>query len=103
MLVLFWKGKESDRHNDNRPAHPNNERSRHNNEKDRIRRPRYQRLGRSLPWAGCPRSNRHSRRWATRLGFSGLTKIGIDHLNWLDDIRPKAKVPMVDTRVQQSR
>jgi hypothetical protein len=32
-----------------------------------------------------------------------VTKIGIDHLNWLDDIRPKAKVPMVDTRVQQSR
>jgi hypothetical protein len=31
------------------------------------------------------------------------TKIGIDHLNWLDDIRPKVKVPKVDTSVQQSR
>jgi hypothetical protein len=31
------------------------------------------------------------------------TKIGIDHLNWLDDIRPKVKVPRVDTSVQQRR
>jgi hypothetical protein len=30
-------------------------------------------------------------------------KNGVDHLNWLDDIRPKVKVPMVDTSVQQSR
>jgi hypothetical protein len=28
------------------------------------------------------------------------TKIGIDHLNWLDDIRPKVNVPDVDTNVQ---
>jgi hypothetical protein len=28
------------------------------------------------------------------------TKIGIDHLNWLDDIRPKVMVPNVDTGVQ---
>jgi hypothetical protein len=28
------------------------------------------------------------------------TKIGIDHLNWLDDIRPKVNVPNVDTTVQ---
>jgi hypothetical protein len=28
------------------------------------------------------------------------TKIGIDHLNWLDDIRPKVNVPKVDTNVQ---
>jgi hypothetical protein len=31
------------------------------------------------------------------------TKMGIDHLNWLDDIRQKVKVPMVDTSVRQSR
>jgi len=31
------------------------------------------------------------------------TKIGVDHLEWLDDIRPKVNVPMVDTSVQQSR
>jgi hypothetical protein len=31
------------------------------------------------------------------------TKIGVDHLNWLDDIRPKVNVPRVDTSVQQSR
>ena len=31
------------------------------------------------------------------------TKTGIDHLDWLDDIRPEVKVPMVDTSVQQSR
>jgi hypothetical protein len=30
-------------------------------------------------------------------------KKGVDHLEWLDDIRPKAKVPMVDTSVRQSR
>lgn len=28
------------------------------------------------------------------------TKIGIDHLDWLDDIRPKVMVPNVDTDVQ---
>jgi hypothetical protein len=28
------------------------------------------------------------------------TKIGIDHLNWLDDIRPTVNVPNVDTTVQ---
>jgi hypothetical protein len=28
------------------------------------------------------------------------TKIGIDHLDWLDDIRPKVNVPQVDTSVQ---
>jgi hypothetical protein len=28
------------------------------------------------------------------------TKIGIDHLDWLDDIRPKAMVPNVDTSVR---
>jgi hypothetical protein len=31
------------------------------------------------------------------------TKIGIDHLEWLDEISPKVNVPMVDTSVQQSR
>lgn len=31
------------------------------------------------------------------------SKNGNDHLEWLDRIRPKAKVPMVDTSVQQSR
>jgi hypothetical protein len=31
------------------------------------------------------------------------TRTGIDHLDWLDDIKPKAKVPMVDTSVRQSR
>jgi len=31
------------------------------------------------------------------------TKMGVDHLQWLDDIRPKVNVPMVDTSVQQSR
>ncbi|WP_457145290.1 hypothetical protein [Mycobacterium sp. URHB0021] len=30
-------------------------------------------------------------------------KNGIDHLEWLDNIRPKAKVPMVNTSVHQSR
>ena len=30
-------------------------------------------------------------------------QIGIDHLNWLDDIRPKVKIPKVDTSVQQRR
>ena len=28
------------------------------------------------------------------------TKIGVDHLDWLDDIRPKVMVPNVDTGVQ---
>jgi hypothetical protein len=28
------------------------------------------------------------------------TKIGIDHLDWLDDIRPKVMVPNVDTSVE---
>jgi hypothetical protein len=28
------------------------------------------------------------------------TKIGIDHLDWLDDIRPEVNVPSVDTSVQ---
>ena len=28
------------------------------------------------------------------------TKIGIDHLDWLDDIRPKVNVPVVDPSVQ---
>jgi len=31
------------------------------------------------------------------------TKMGVDHLQWLDDIRPKVNVPTVDTSVQQSR
>jgi hypothetical protein len=31
------------------------------------------------------------------------TKIGVDHLEWLDDIRPKVNVPIVDTSVQQGR
>jgi hypothetical protein len=31
------------------------------------------------------------------------TKTGVDHLEWLDDIRPKVNVPMVDTSVRQSR
>jgi hypothetical protein len=31
------------------------------------------------------------------------TKVGIDHLNWLEDIRPKVNVPMVDTSVRQGR
>lgn len=30
-------------------------------------------------------------------------KIGVDHLNWLDDIRQKVNVPKVDTSVRQSR
>jgi hypothetical protein len=30
-------------------------------------------------------------------------KNGVDHLEWLDNIRPKAKAPMVDTSVRQSR
>ena len=30
-------------------------------------------------------------------------KTGIDHLYWLDDIRPKVKVSKVDTSVHQSR
>ena len=30
-------------------------------------------------------------------------KMGVDHLEWLDDIRPKVDVPMVDTSVRQSR
>jgi hypothetical protein len=30
------------------------------------------------------------------------TKIGIDHLDWLDDMGPKVNVPMVDTGVQHS-
>src|SRR5262245_36702847 len=29
------------------------------------------------------------------------TKMGVDHLEWLNDIRPKVNVPMVDTSVQQ--
>jgi hypothetical protein len=28
------------------------------------------------------------------------TKIGVDHLDWLDVIRPKVNVPLVDTSVQ---
>jgi hypothetical protein len=28
------------------------------------------------------------------------TKIGIDHLDWLDDVRPKVNVPNVDSNVQ---
>ena len=28
------------------------------------------------------------------------TKIGLDHLDWLDDIRPKVNVPTVDTSVE---
>ena len=31
------------------------------------------------------------------------TKVGIDHLNWLEDIRPKVNVPMVDPSVRQAR
>ena len=30
-------------------------------------------------------------------------KIGVDHLDWLDDIRQKVDVPKVDTSVRQSR
>ncbi len=30
-------------------------------------------------------------------------KNGVDHLEWLDNIQPKAKAPMVDTTVRQSR
>ena len=29
--------------------------------------------------------------------------VGVDHLNWLDDIRQKVRVPSVDTSVRQSR
>ena len=29
------------------------------------------------------------------------TKIGVDHLDWLDDIRPKVNVPTVDTSVER--
>jgi hypothetical protein len=28
------------------------------------------------------------------------TKIGIDHLDWLDDIRPKVNIPQVESSVQ---
>ena len=28
------------------------------------------------------------------------TKVGIDHLDWLDDIRPKVNVPNVETNVK---
>ena len=28
------------------------------------------------------------------------TKIGVDHLDWLDDMRPKVNVPIVDPSVQ---
>jgi hypothetical protein len=28
------------------------------------------------------------------------TKIGVDHLDWLDDIRPKVNIPIVDTSAQ---
>ena len=31
------------------------------------------------------------------------TRTGVDHLQWLDDIRPKVNVSMVDTSVRQSR
>jgi hypothetical protein len=31
------------------------------------------------------------------------SKTGVDHLEWLDDIRPKVNVPMIDTSVRQSR
>jgi hypothetical protein len=34
---------------------------------------------------------------------SHIAPTGIDHLNWLDDIRPRVQVPKVDTSVQQSR
>jgi hypothetical protein len=28
------------------------------------------------------------------------TRVGIDHLDWLDDIRPKVNVPNVDTNIK---
>ena len=31
---------------------------------------------------------------------SGEPKVGIDHLDWLDDIRPKVNVPNADTNVK---
>jgi hypothetical protein len=34
------------------------------------------------------------------VGLALETKIGVDHLDWLDDIRPKVNIPMVDTGVQ---
>lgn len=55
-------------------------------------------LGLAAPAAAVPAAD------APPISYSASeTKIGIDHLNWLDDIRQKVKVPMVDTSVRQSR
>lgn len=37
---------------------------------------------------------------APAVSHASGTKVGIDHLDWLDDIRPKVNVPNVDTNVK---
>lgn len=37
---------------------------------------------------------------APAVAHASGTKVGIDHLDWLDDIRPKVNVPNVDTGVK---
>jgi len=37
---------------------------------------------------------------APAVPYASGTKVGIDHLDWLDDIRPKVNVPNVDTNIK---
>lgn len=37
---------------------------------------------------------------APTVAHASATKVGIDHLDWLDDILPKVNVPNVDTDVK---
>jgi hypothetical protein len=102
-MLLCWRGNKSDRHR-NQTAGPPNE----NEVGSTMKKIAFATLvpggvAAAILGLGAPALAATPGDGQRVLDLVTESKTGVDHLEWLDDIRPKVNVPMIDTSVRQSR
>jgi hypothetical protein len=102
-MLLCWRGKKSDRHRNQTAGPPNEKEIGSTMKKIAFATLVTGGVAAAILGLGAPALAATPGDGQRVLDLVTESKTGVDHLQWLDDIRPKVNVPMIDTSVRQSR